>query len=293
MKKLAKLFVAMATVACAAALAVPALAWADDDVWDGAADTVWYESNSDQTSFSINTAEELAGLAKLVNEGQDFAGKTVTLAASIDLDGKEWTPIGKGTRSGSGYSGFAFKGVFDGGSHIITGLSITQGESNDAIGLFGVVDGGTVKNLILSEVSIAAANNKNAGAAIGMMVNGATADGITVSGFVTALDGVGGIVGRMTISGTINNCINNAKVESTDGNAGVGGVVGKAYYTDVDKVMTISNCTNNGEVSSGYAAGGIVGLSAANVSACTNNARVKGGTEAGGIVGEQDNMFAR
>ena len=36
------------------------------DVWDGTIDISWYDGA--QNSFTISTAEELAGLAKLVNE---------------------------------------------------------------------------------------------------------------------------------------------------------------------------------------------------------------------------------
>ncbi len=37
------------------------------DTWDGTADTSWYIGNEDKTEYHISTAEQLAGLAKLVN----------------------------------------------------------------------------------------------------------------------------------------------------------------------------------------------------------------------------------
>ena len=238
--------------------------------------------------FLIGSADELAAFRNAVNGGDSYEGKYVKLTTSITLTDDNWTPIGTGTRSGSGYASgtHAFKGTFDGGNNTISGLKITSAEAKAAIGLFGIVDGGTVKDLTLSDVSINATGNENAGAAIGLMVNGATADNITVSGSVSAADGVGGIVGRMTISGTISNCVNNAAVTSAEGG---GGIVGKAYYTGEGKVMTISDCTNNGTVTGDYAAGGIAGLSAADVSGCKNTAAITAGTEAGGIVGEQVN----
>lgn len=52
--------------------------------WDGTSvDTTWY--NDTGSTFTINTAAQLAGLAKLVNEGNNFSGKTITLGADIDL----------------------------------------------------------------------------------------------------------------------------------------------------------------------------------------------------------------
>lgn len=40
------------------------------------ANTSWYAESS-ETSFTIDTAEELAGLAKLVNDGYNFVNKTI------------------------------------------------------------------------------------------------------------------------------------------------------------------------------------------------------------------------
>ncbi len=245
-------------------------------------------SGTEAAPYLIEDLADLEAFRDAVNNGESYEGKTLALANTITLTG-EWTPIGNGNRSGSTYTGNAFKGTFDGRGNTIFGLSINAGEASAAIGLFGVVDGGTVKNLTLSDVSINAADNKNAGAAIGLMVNNATADSIIVSGSVTAADGTGGVVGRMTISGTISNCTNSATVTGTGSGAGTGGIVGKAYYTGENKVMTISGCTNSGIVTSGYAAGGIVGLSAADVTDCTNTAAITAATEAGGIVGEQVN----
>ncbi len=60
--------------------------------WDGTIDTEWYTDHESGTPYTISTAAQLAGLAKLVNEGTDFSGKTITLGADIDLGSKEWTP---------------------------------------------------------------------------------------------------------------------------------------------------------------------------------------------------------
>jgi hypothetical protein len=64
-------------------------------------DTSWY--NTTDHSFTISTAAELAGLAAIVNGApaglpDKFTGKTVTLAADVDLAGHDWTPIGETAR---------------------------------------------------------------------------------------------------------------------------------------------------------------------------------------------------
>lgn len=118
------------------------------DAWDGTTDTSWY--NYEQTTFEINTAAQLAGLAALVNgtaTGEDespiaaanFKDKTVKLMADIDLNNQAWTPIGNGNNS------FAFFGTFDGDGYTISGLNVPDA---NAPGLFGCIFG-TVQNLIV------------------------------------------------------------------------------------------------------------------------------------------------
>ena len=225
--------------------------------------------------YLIDSADKLAALRDKVNGGEAYEGVYFKLTSGITLSG-EWTAIGNGTRSSKTYSGNAFKGIFDGDDNTISGLTIAStSDKNAAVGLFGVVDGGTVKNLTLNDVNINVANSNLAGAAIGMMLNGATADNITVNGAVTGNDGVGGIVGRLIIDGTIANCINNASVTSSYG--GIGGIVGKAYYEDGANTGTfasIENCTNNGTVTAPMYVGGIVGLARANVTDCVNNGEI-------------------
>ncbi|MBE6930538.1 MAG: hypothetical protein E7463_09685 [Ruminococcaceae bacterium] len=238
--------------------------------------------------YLINNIADLEAFRDAVNGGNTYEGKYIKLTADITLTNENWTPIGTGTRDSKSYTGYAFKGIFDGNNKIISGLTINSTTNkNAALGLFGVVDGGTVKNLKLDNVNINVSTSNLVGGAIGMMVNGATADDITVSGAVIGNDGVGGIVGRLIISGTITGCINNASVTSSYG--GIGGIVGKAYYEDganTSLFASIYRCTNNGTITAPMYVGGIVGLARANVIGCINNGPVVGGTQTGGIIGQ-------
>ena len=94
--------------------------------WDGTTiDTSWY--NTTDTTFTLTTPEQLAGLAAIVNGAlssiapDDFSGKTILLGADIDLGGKNWVPIGT-TTGASGTTGFM--GTFDGQGHYIKNLTI-------------------------------------------------------------------------------------------------------------------------------------------------------------------------
>ena len=65
------------------------------DAWDGTSeDGSWY-SDPNTSEFTIQNGSQLYNLSKLVNAGTDFTGKTVKLDADINLNDKEWTPIGK------------------------------------------------------------------------------------------------------------------------------------------------------------------------------------------------------
>ena len=171
----------------------------------------------------------------------------------------------------------------DGNGHTISGLHVS---GKDYVGLIGVLDGGTVKNLKFANVTATGA--ENVGAVVGRIIDNGKVENVHVlSGTVTGGKRAGGIVGSIKAYGSIVNCSNAATVKTTVYNAG--GIVGAAYYTVTGQQMYITNCKNTGKVTSdGNCAGGIVGLSAANVSGCTNSAAISGaGTSIGGIVGEQ------
>ena len=112
--------------------AAPTTSWADY------ADTSWY--NETDTEFTLTTAAQLAGLAKLVNAEKDtytgtginFAGKTIKIGNDIDLSEHAWVPIGWGLPDivmgigGIPHSPFGlaapFSGKFDGCGHTISGI---------------------------------------------------------------------------------------------------------------------------------------------------------------------------
>lgn len=204
----------------------------------------------------------------------------VVLATDIALP-DDWTPAGNGTRSGASFTGDSYTGIFNGNGKTI---------SNVKNSLFGVVTG-TVKNVKL----VAAIDNTESDSvgAVARILAGGTISDVTVSGSVKGEKAVGGVVGRVLAAGTVSNCTNSATVESTSGSDAAGGIVGKAYYTVTGKEMNIIGCKNTGTINGKYAAGGIVGFSAANVKNCENSGEITmTGTNAsavGGIIGEQTN----
>ena len=245
----------------------------------------WGDDYETATTFTINSLEELKSFRDLVNNGKNFKGKTVNLNSSIDLKSEEWTPIGSGSRISTIISGNSFRGIFNGNGNTISNLKITSGAENSLIGFFGGLSNATVKNINFENVDISSAS-ENVGTVAGAVTGSSIISGINVKSGKLSASNAGGVIGRLMIEGTIESCTNAADITASTGGGSVAGIVSKAYYTRKDKEMNIINCTNTGTIEGKYAAGGIVGLSAANVKDCINNANITGPTS-GGIIGEQ------
>ena len=164
-----------------------------------------------------------------------------------------------------GTSSVPFKGTYDGAGNALRNVSITAAADN--AGVFGYVDGGTIKKLTVSG-SITSSKN-NVGAIVGQMTDG-TISGCTSSATINASSSarVGGIVGYM-VSGTIG---------SSDGTP-TSAAEGTAFAAN--------RCANTGAVTGKQHVGGIVGqMGNGLVSICRNAANITADAyNAGGIVG--------
>ena len=143
-------------------------------------------------TYMVYNADGLKAFADAVNGSK--TGLNCTLTSNIALTG-EWTPIG------NSYSN-AYAGTFDGDGHTISGLQVSGG---DCVGLFGYVNGGTVKNLNLVVTSVS--GSSNVGSVVGRNYDG-TIQGCMVTGGSIKANGraaVGGVVGYNGI-GSITDC---------------------------------------------------------------------------------------
>ena len=285
-KKLLSLLLAL----CLVMALVPMTAFAEGtsvDNWDGSADTSWYTSAPDASEYHISTAEQLAGLAQLVNTDPgttNFAGKTFYLENDLDLSGHEWISIG--TVLGGDYPEYSFCGVFDGQGHVISNLysheSYIEGadESHNLLrnALFGSVYNGEVKNLGVANAEIWIDPKDNSAAGKGILVDWMGKSKITncwTSGSIysgTKIEkNIGGIVG-VTVQGcTISGCYSTATLTGNFTNSEgyytdpqylppdtIGGIVGARF----DGNLTVTDCWFGGKIvvnSILAAVGGIVG----------------------------------
>ena len=105
-------------------------------------------------------------------------GGSYALGADIDLGGADWTPIGSASAP--------FTGTFRGNDRTIRNLACTNSLSGaDYRGLFGYA-------------------------------NGATIEGVSVSGTVAGKQYVGGLVGCITGGTVISNCIATVEIAATN-----------------------------------------------------------------------------
>ena len=214
----------------------------------------------------ISTAEGLFYFAKKVNAGNNFAGKTVTLANNIDLNNEKWTPIGIFNDATT-----QFKGTFDGQNHAVTGLKVEESRKN-GVGFFGKVYTGTIKNLTV-EGSVSTSNCTYVGGIVGHGY--ATITNCTFKGSVGSTDTmqVGGIAGSGGF--TVTDCSVYADVTAE---CWAGGIVGNCQDGGA-----YTNCYVDGVISAEYTywGGGAAGITPVPlypsqvISGCYSNTVVK------------------
>lgn len=250
-----------------------------ENKWEGEFDYTWYDASKKE--LTIANADQLAAFGAIVGgmngQKQDsFAGKTVKLIGDVNLGDIEeknntdiiFYPIGyynstgsyEKTSGGSVTSSVSsFEGTFDGNGHTIAnfyqntwemfgdyndGYSGTPNHYKDAMGLFGYVLNGTVKNLTVDNFS---------------------SDGeFTPTGVIAAYAD-----GNSTFANiAITNC--NPRVYNT-GNGGIIGVAGDTSAANDDHIA-LRNITvdNSNKISALWgswdvACGGLVGMYRGNV----------------------------
>ena len=234
------------------------------DIWDGTADTSWYVGHEVDSEYHITTAEQLAGLAQLVNGNILFKDKTIYLDNDLDLSGHQWISIG----NGSNFSQY-FGGTFDGQYYKIMNLyHHYTGEDLTRNGLFGVISsGGIVKNLMVTNADIVSNDCSLLAGILADWVNGGIVENCYTSGKIENDVGdkmLGGLIGQCTWSTQVKGCASNATVISTEPSEDsvdtVGGLIGQ--WENSESSSQIIDCWFGGSVSCqniNSAVGGILG----------------------------------
>ena len=224
------------------------------NIWDGSKEAL--PSPIDNV-YTITTAEQLATLADMVNTGNHFEDIVFNLEVDIDLQNKSWTSIGYGTDVFDAY----FSGTFDGNGHTIKNLNVTgfgggmtydddlkkevptNGvDGTSGVGLFGAVNGGTIKDL---NIDTAVVNgNHFVGALVGWAINTDIDECSVINAQVTCSyydeeesgDKAGSIAGSIDHNSLMTNCwVSNSTVQA---GRDAGQLVGCASINRADFAQT-------------------------------------------------------
>ena len=209
--------------------------------------------------YQISTAEQLS----ILNYDLQSNYK---LIKDIDLEGKEWTPIGT--------SSVPFSGTFDGNEYKISNLKLDKNTGN--IGLFAFTSGSTIKNLRIVNANIKGTGTVGAliSSSVSTKIENCSVEG---TGSVTGDNDTGGLVGYIN-GGSVIKSYSAIKV---NGNGYVGGLAGRA----LSSVLT-QNYTTGDVTGSGTYVGGLVGyMGSGTVTQNYTTGDLTGGLYTGGLVG--------
>lgn len=284
-------------------------------------------SGTQEDPYQIETAEQLALLAKYVNEEDENFSKACYIQTedivmndtsnleNWDKQAPEWSwiPIGLQDKG-------EFQGYYDGAGHSISGMYIyyvhdaAEINASDCVGLFGRVYEGTVKNVTLQDSYVYAAGANAVGGIVGD-ASYSEVIGCTNGAGIMTLDtyGMGGVCGAGGNETTFDGCHNVGTVYG-EGSTETGGICGSARVSIINSTNTgditangyvggicgrapalIENCQNSGAIvnvkdKGMLSAGGIAAISTKDIRNCHNSGTVSGDTYVGGIVGDFSNM---
>ena len=170
----------------------------------------------------IRNGEQLKALADAVNNGEVAGDVIVDLAADIDMKGISFEGIGTRFSQEDGEGNWQdvkrpYMGVFDGHGHRILNMVIESEGGNK--GLFGVVSGATIKNVVVDKSCEIYSTGYSAGIA-------------------------GTAVGKAVL--TIENCGNEATVNVGASGANGAGILGVNDLSEA--YVRIINCYNAGDI---------------------------------------------
>jgi len=295
MKKLLSVFLACAMVISLLPEAATRAKAADTENWTKYATAV---TPSGKT-YTVNSAEELAWVASQCNSGNNyFSSYTVKLGTDIGLSAHLWTPIGTQFNS--------FKGTFDGNGKTITGLTVSGADTDYNVGLFGYIYCATIQNVMLSDVSISAAetgtNDHYAGALVGF-VNNSAVTGCSASGTVSVSNSTvdadpytyyaGGLIGYINNGSTyeVSDCSSSVSLSAscvlqTTSRCVIGGLIGGVgTYAAIKRSYATGAISNTNNIFAGGLVGQVVGMQSSISNSYATGSITGSFSYGGGLVG--------
>ena len=215
----------------------------------------------------------------MLTNPSEYKGAYYVLTNDIDLTGKTWMPISSYNRSTHTEEKW-FAGTFDGNGYTISGITddkvgelvydqfvgsnkstVVNANGEYSFGLFGSVNGATLKNINLTNVNIKGESipvedkvyvADSVGALVGASKGATTVFNVTVAGSINATDAAAGVVGRVYVEDnavSFDHCINEANVSGkvvSNSHAVAAGIC--RAYNRTTGTITITNCINTGVI---------------------------------------------
>ncbi|MFC6348175.1 DUF4430 domain-containing protein [Vagococcus carniphilus] len=212
--------------------------------WDGVDDVK--EPIQVGDVYQIGSAEELAWFAKEVNSGKTL---DAVLTKDIDLENKDWSPIGSSS----------FKGNFNGNNFEIKGFKIE--DATGWQGFFGKNEG-TIANFSI-DGSISTISGNGTGSVTPWNAENGVIDNVSSSVNVSSTNtkSMGGIAGQNTLGGIIKNTEFSGEVNgqsNTSTTQHIGGITGTNNSGDIIGNINYGNVLGT-NLSKQTRVGGLVG----------------------------------
>ena len=207
------------------------------------------DGKSEAKAFEISDATGLNLLSEHVSRGADFRDYYFKLNGNVTYSHTtDWNNVSSYEHNfepiGNYAAGKCFAGTFDGQGNTISGIRIYENDAfdtDDNIGLFGYISGGTIKDVVLSDTRITARDN--VGGIAGYMTGSSTVQNCNVSNTVAIHSAVtsnyhGGIVGNL-FGGTVTNCTSAVTFTLAGSGSYYGGIAG---YQQTAYPSSLTNC---------------------------------------------------
>ena len=254
----------------------------------------------------ISSTKDLVDFSSIVNSGTSFSGTTVLLDSDITFTNElsqNFSPIGNFEKTRP------FLGIFDGQGYTIKNIKVSS--EFMCVGLFGYLEGGIIKNIIIDSFSSVVSKYafdyvsfevggilgwcySNTGkCSIENCVNMASVSLIGTTFSKASVGGIGGGISSVSYEVTVRNCANYGTIgvyETIRNSISIGGIVGVSGWY---KSKSIQNCLNYGAIkvvnlpTDFLEIGGIVGLTQETIiTNCLSAGKISiPGNSTGGIVG--------
>ena len=231
--------------------------------------------------YEIANIFDLKVFRDAVNKGDTFVGITVKVINDIDLENKQWTPIGiKWENTATNYAAYPlleeqgitsasiFSGIFEGNNHIISGLLIENAYYG---ALFGRIGNATIQNLtvegrVYGQDSAGVVGRAGSGTVTLSHVTANVTVGIDPQSEIQGKGKTGGLVAYADCTQlNIEYCVNKGNISSHNANAYCAGLVAGSGSCNIN----ISHSKNEGNVSatgSDARVGGLIGRFAGHAS---------------------------